>query len=559
MQTKAVPLAYLLNRIDHCYSVGTPESPSLDLDDLETAFESAGTVHMGFGFIRGCGLQDFQHSTTAKMNLYSLWSAALPSVTPTILREETLQVKDQLNSDGCNGFTFGITDQQAFTSLMGRTDPALGVVPLKINSIQLLKKDGKTLTDPHKDVMLYLCKHDTVSLEKTFIFTEKQWHVGEHDGCERLLCYIDAQPFGIDPMTETYAKLVGKWVSLGVHAVARADISRKLTVVDFCEAQAFQSHGPGKVHSRFQLRLKAEPQGAQFRNLPMKLPIPTGNPQNRKELAVCEIGYANTDERHRCHPLSPASVPSCKQHSLPTCPAQLFRSNSWNGERWRATGSQKSRWVRTGNDGPDMDVRAREGRLVCAARQTEPTAKEVEGCYVLCRGGCWLHRQCRAFFRFRLDSSSTAPSVPHRSTRSCDGGRKAAPHQLDPRTATSSGSRLGSSLTVYLPAMLENISDSAAVKVGEPLPYPSSVALSRYVIFLWTPLGILCLRAIFVWVCYVHSKGRDMCKRFVFVRPCVKRQAGTISAGAKRTCCQAEWQSRRAAMERNQMREITTI
>ena len=110
-QIKAVPLAYSLNYINHCDTVGSPESPSLDLDDLETAFESAGTVQMGFGFIRGCGLQDFQHSTTAKSNLYSLWNAVLPSMTPTILREETLPVKDQLNSDGCNGFTFGITDQ----------------------------------------------------------------------------------------------------------------------------------------------------------------------------------------------------------------------------------------------------------------------------------------------------------------------------------------------------------------------------------------------------------------------------------------------------------------
>ena len=169
-QTKAVPLAYLLNRTNQCGAVGSPESPSLDLDELETAFEAAGTVHMGFGFIRGCGLQDFQHSTTAKTNLYSLWNAVLPALTPTILREETIPVKDQLNSDGCNGFTFGITDQAAFTSLMGRTDPALGVVPLKINTIRLLSNDGITLTDPITDVRLYLCRHNTASLEKTFYF-----------------------------------------------------------------------------------------------------------------------------------------------------------------------------------------------------------------------------------------------------------------------------------------------------------------------------------------------------------------------------------------------------
>ena len=222
---------------------------------------------------------------------------------------------------------------------MSRTDPALGVVPLKVSSIRLLSNDGTTLTDPFKDVMLYVCKYDTATLEKTFIFTEKQWHVGEHDGCERLLCYIDAQPFGVDPMSEAYTHMVQKWVSLGVHAVARTDTSRKLTVVDFCEAQAFQSHGPSKVHSRFQLRLKAEPQGSRFRSLPMKLPIPTGNPQNRKELPICEIGYANTDERHQYVP------PSCNSNCLPAIPmynkrppltsyAQLFRPDQWNDERW---------------------------------------------------------------------------------------------------------------------------------------------------------------------------------------------------------------------------------
>jgi hypothetical protein len=63
------------------------------------AFESAGTVQMGFGFIRGCGLQDFQHSTTAKSNLYSLWHAVLPSMTPTILREETLLELPNVNEE----------------------------------------------------------------------------------------------------------------------------------------------------------------------------------------------------------------------------------------------------------------------------------------------------------------------------------------------------------------------------------------------------------------------------------------------------------------------------
>jgi hypothetical protein len=99
-------------------------------------------------------------------------------------------------------------------------------------------------TGPITDVRLYLCRHSTASLEKTFYFMEKKWHVGEHDGCDRLLCYIDTQPSGVDPMSQAYAALVQQWVSFRIHAVARADTSRKLTAVDFCACEAQVFHSP---------------------------------------------------------------------------------------------------------------------------------------------------------------------------------------------------------------------------------------------------------------------------------------------------------------------------
>ena len=99
----------------------------------------------------------------------------------------------------------------------------------------------------------------------------------------------------------------------------------------------------------------------------------------------------------------------------------------------------------------NVDLGTREGRLVCTAKTTEPTPKEIEGCYVLCRSRGWLQQHCRAFLQLGLSSTTSASSTPNRLPGSRDGRRQAPPHQLNGRTAVRSSSRAYPGSTTYVP------------------------------------------------------------------------------------------------------------
>ena len=129
---------------------------------------------------------------------------------------------------------------------------------------------------------------------------------------------------------------------------------------------------------------------------------------------------------------------------------------------------------------------------MCTAKKNEPTPKEIEGCYVLCRSRGWLQQHCRAFLQLGLSSTTSASSTPNRLPGSRDGRRQAPPHQLNGRTAVRSSSRAYPGSTTYV-------------------PWPCFRWVSAYVALLVLTLQLMIVGLVST---HVAKHGFDACRRF---------------------------------------------